>query len=225
MGEWMYKPTFLDLGTSWRRVVSFILRPLYHMWKSPRHPLDKRLGWPQTTWKRENTLPSQESNSNAIPTELSRLLNNERLWRIRCSGMLRRVIRNIFTDVSEEFGASIWKVLWRWIQYVPPKRCSISSWLQSVTCQKSLALECKSLILINCFFWNLGTFWGNGCFQLTRNIAERIVDDSLSASFLYFLKPRTQTYNLFCSKFPNCQSVQDNYFLLQYFSLWWSPPP
>jgi hypothetical protein len=35
-------PRFLDLGTSWRRVVSFTDRPLY-----PRYPLDWRLGGPQ----------------------------------------------------------------------------------------------------------------------------------------------------------------------------------
>jgi hypothetical protein len=35
---------FLDLGTSWRWVVSFTPRPLYPREKSPRYPLDRRLG-------------------------------------------------------------------------------------------------------------------------------------------------------------------------------------
>jgi hypothetical protein len=43
MGEWMYKPTFLDLGTRWRWLVSFTLRPLYTRGNSPRCPLDRRL--------------------------------------------------------------------------------------------------------------------------------------------------------------------------------------
>jgi hypothetical protein len=34
---------FLDLGTSWRIVVSFTPRPLYSRGKSPRYPLDRRL--------------------------------------------------------------------------------------------------------------------------------------------------------------------------------------
>jgi hypothetical protein len=44
MWEWMYRSTFLDLGTSWRWVVNFTLRPLY-----PRggYPLDRKLGGPR----------------------------------------------------------------------------------------------------------------------------------------------------------------------------------
>jgi hypothetical protein len=42
-------PRFLDLGTSWRWVVvSFTLRPLYSRRKSPRYPLDRWLGGPQS---------------------------------------------------------------------------------------------------------------------------------------------------------------------------------
>jgi hypothetical protein len=40
-------PHFLDLGTSWRRMVSFTPRPLYPRVKSPRYPLHRRLGGPQ----------------------------------------------------------------------------------------------------------------------------------------------------------------------------------
>jgi hypothetical protein len=40
-------PRFLDLGTSWRWVVSFKLRPLYTRGKRPRYPLDTMLGGPQ----------------------------------------------------------------------------------------------------------------------------------------------------------------------------------
>jgi hypothetical protein len=41
-------PHFLDLGTSWRWVVNFTRRPLYPRGKSPRYPLDRRLGGPQS---------------------------------------------------------------------------------------------------------------------------------------------------------------------------------
>jgi hypothetical protein len=35
MGEWMYRSTFFDLGTSWKRVVRFTPLPLYPRGKSP----------------------------------------------------------------------------------------------------------------------------------------------------------------------------------------------
>jgi hypothetical protein len=41
------EPHFIDLGTSWRWVVSFTSRPLYPLEKGPWYPLDKRLGGPQ----------------------------------------------------------------------------------------------------------------------------------------------------------------------------------
>jgi hypothetical protein len=41
-------PRILDLGTRWRRVVSFTPRPLYPQGKSPWYPLDRRLGGPQS---------------------------------------------------------------------------------------------------------------------------------------------------------------------------------
>jgi hypothetical protein len=42
-GSGCINPHFLDLGTNWRRVVSFTPRPLY-----PRYPLHRRLGGPQS---------------------------------------------------------------------------------------------------------------------------------------------------------------------------------
>jgi hypothetical protein len=41
-------PRILDIGTRWRLVVSFTLRPLYPQGKSSRCPLDRRLGEPQS---------------------------------------------------------------------------------------------------------------------------------------------------------------------------------
>jgi hypothetical protein len=41
-------PCFLDLGISWRWVVSFMPGPLYSQGESPQYPLDRRLGGPQS---------------------------------------------------------------------------------------------------------------------------------------------------------------------------------
>jgi hypothetical protein len=48
IGKWKYNSTILDLSTSWRWVVSFTPRPLYPRGNSPRYPLDRRLGKPQS---------------------------------------------------------------------------------------------------------------------------------------------------------------------------------
>jgi hypothetical protein len=45
--SYIYSSTILDLGTRWRRMVSFTSRPLYSRGNSPRYPLDRRLGGPQ----------------------------------------------------------------------------------------------------------------------------------------------------------------------------------
>jgi hypothetical protein len=78
-------PHFLDLGTSWRWVVSFTPLPLYSQGKSPRYPLDRRLSEPQSRSGRfgeEKILdptgtrtPNPQSSSPqpvAIPTTLPR---------------------------------------------------------------------------------------------------------------------------------------------------------
>jgi hypothetical protein len=41
-------PRCLDIGTSWRWVVSFTARPLCPRGKSPQYPLDRRFGEPQS---------------------------------------------------------------------------------------------------------------------------------------------------------------------------------
>jgi hypothetical protein len=43
MGDWRYSFIILNLGTRWRWVVSFTLRPLYSQGNSPRYPLYERL--------------------------------------------------------------------------------------------------------------------------------------------------------------------------------------
>jgi hypothetical protein len=54
-------PRILELGTRWRRVVSFKPRQLYPQRKSTWYPLDRRLGEPQSRSGRggeeKNSLP------------------------------------------------------------------------------------------------------------------------------------------------------------------------
>jgi hypothetical protein len=86
MGSGCIHPRFLDLGTSWRWVVSFTPRSLYLQRKCPRYPLDRRLGGPQSRSGRHGEVkilaptgtqtPTPLSSSplpDAIPTTLSRL--------------------------------------------------------------------------------------------------------------------------------------------------------
>jgi hypothetical protein len=53
-------------------VVSFTPRPLYHRRKSPRYPLDRRLGGPQNRSglrEKEKTCPHRDSNSDLSAVE------------------------------------------------------------------------------------------------------------------------------------------------------------
>jgi hypothetical protein len=66
-------PHFLTWAlTSWRWVVSFTSRPLYHRRKSPRYPLDRMLGGPQSRSGRrgENFWPYRDSNSDPLVVQL-----------------------------------------------------------------------------------------------------------------------------------------------------------
>jgi hypothetical protein len=47
-GGGRYSSIILDFGNGWRLVVSFIPLPLYRRGMSPRYPLDRRLGGPQS---------------------------------------------------------------------------------------------------------------------------------------------------------------------------------
>jgi hypothetical protein len=64
-GSGCIDPHFLDLGTSWRWVVSFTPRPLSHPGKEPPPvPIGKEAGWaPEpvwATWRQFLTLPGLE---------------------------------------------------------------------------------------------------------------------------------------------------------------------
>jgi hypothetical protein len=56
-------PRILDLGTRWRWVVGFMPQLLYPQGKSPWHPLDRRLGGPQS-WSGHG---GEEKNSQPVP--------------------------------------------------------------------------------------------------------------------------------------------------------------
>jgi hypothetical protein len=87
-GSGYLEPHFLDLGTSWRWVVSFTPLPLYPQGNSPQYPLDRRLGRPRSRSGQHGEekildptriqTPIHRSFSLlpvAIPAMLSRLLN------------------------------------------------------------------------------------------------------------------------------------------------------
>jgi hypothetical protein len=64
-------PYFLDLGTSWRRVVSFTPQPLYPRGKSLRYQLDRRLGGPQSRFGRHGEEKILECTEAQTPTPLA----------------------------------------------------------------------------------------------------------------------------------------------------------
>jgi hypothetical protein len=61
MGEWRYSVIILDLGTRWRRVVSFTPLPLHPRGRSSRYQLDRRLGGSERCGEKKNlALPGIE---------------------------------------------------------------------------------------------------------------------------------------------------------------------
>jgi hypothetical protein len=66
-------PRFLDVGTSWRWVVSFIPRPLYPRGKSPSppYPFDRRLGRPHHRYGRQGEERILASTGTQTPTARS----------------------------------------------------------------------------------------------------------------------------------------------------------
>jgi hypothetical protein len=92
-GSGCIDPHILDVGTSWRWVVSFIPRQIYPWRNSPRYPLDRRQGGPH---KRSGRRGEQKISSlsratpalKSIPTIwkifvfLSDFINGPELWHI-----------------------------------------------------------------------------------------------------------------------------------------------
>jgi hypothetical protein len=83
---------FLDLGSSWRWVVSFTPQPLYSPGKEPRYPLDMRLGGPQS-WSDDVekrtffTLPGLELRPLCHPA------CSQSLYRLRCPGSISQGLK------------------------------------------------------------------------------------------------------------------------------------
>jgi hypothetical protein len=82
-GIWRYTSTILDLGTSWRWVVSFTPRPLYTRgkctqypwigaWVGPRAGLDaveqRKISWPRPSSPYPVTIPTELSRRNETET-------------------------------------------------------------------------------------------------------------------------------------------------------------
>jgi hypothetical protein len=66
-GSGSIAPHIPDLGTRWKWVVSFTTRPLYPQGKSPRYPLDRRLGGPQSRSGRGGEKKNSQSPSGIEP--------------------------------------------------------------------------------------------------------------------------------------------------------------
>jgi hypothetical protein len=70
-GNGCIDPSFLDHGTSWRRVVSFTPRTLYPRGRSHRCPLDRRLDGPQSRYGRYGEVKILVPAGTWTPTPLS----------------------------------------------------------------------------------------------------------------------------------------------------------
>jgi hypothetical protein len=68
LGSGCIDPHFLDLGISWRWVVSFMPLPLYPWVKSPRYSLDRRLVGPQRWSGRHGEVKILASTGTRTPT-------------------------------------------------------------------------------------------------------------------------------------------------------------
>jgi hypothetical protein len=78
--------TIIDIGPTWRWMLSFTPPPLHCRGNSPRYPLDRTLGgshsWSGQCGEEKNLFPLPGIEPVAIPTELSRLLFRMRSLRM-----------------------------------------------------------------------------------------------------------------------------------------------
>jgi hypothetical protein len=70
-GSGCIDPRFHDLGITWRWVISFTPLLLYPLEKSPRYPLDMRLGGPQSRSARRGEEKTPDLTGTRIPTPRS----------------------------------------------------------------------------------------------------------------------------------------------------------
>jgi hypothetical protein len=79
-------PRILGLGTRWRRVVSFTLRPLYPQRKSPRYPLGRRLGGSQSRSGRGGEEKNSQPPPGIEPQDPGRPARSSALYRLSYHG-------------------------------------------------------------------------------------------------------------------------------------------
>jgi hypothetical protein len=101
-------PHFLDLGTSWRWVVSFTLRSLCARRKGPWYPLDRRLGGPQS---RSGRCGEEKILYPVIPIELSWLTISHVLYQfIECFNHV--ILHSIYVLLSDICTSVLWLLYW-----------------------------------------------------------------------------------------------------------------
>jgi hypothetical protein len=142
-GEWRYSTTILDVGTSWRWMVSFTSLPLCPWGMNPQYALDRRLGGPQnwsgTLMKKMNTSVDVY---NALPLVLLQFLSGLDClywYEARFSHMIHSACCLLLTSFL--LGLLFWP--WKWsnmfpwnvpfcllnTQYYNPEKCSLYIWL------------------------------------------------------------------------------------------------
>jgi hypothetical protein len=87
-GMEVYLHAFFDLGTRWRWVFSFTPPPLYSQGKSPRYPLDKRLGGLQS---RSGHCDEQKNSSPRRESKPDRPARSQSLYRLSYHGSWYRL--------------------------------------------------------------------------------------------------------------------------------------
>jgi hypothetical protein len=104
-------PRILDLGSSWKWVVSFAPRPLYLQGKSPRYPLDRRLGGPRSHSGRGG----EEKNSKPPP-------GNRTLEHLGVEKMLNVIIWIRLFRFGSTFVLTVWNNKGCWTDSKPMKQ-------------------------------------------------------------------------------------------------------
>jgi hypothetical protein len=131
MLEWMYRSIFLDLGTSWRWVVSFVLRPLYPWGKNPWYSLARRLGGPQSRSGRHGKVKILAHTRTRTPTPWSSA-RSQSLYRLSYPGPCNHISTYDYCLLSE----------WMSAPCISPGHLSYSTLTRLGQCQV-LALSAK----------------------------------------------------------------------------------
>jgi hypothetical protein len=130
----------LDLSTSWRWMVNFTPLPFYSRRKGLRHPLDRRLGGPQSGSRRYGGVtildPTKTRNPTprssrlvpvALPTELSLLYF---LFVVNIGNFFPFIWRSKRVLIDEKFGRTVREPVASYLWWYP---CTIRYWLRNST--------------------------------------------------------------------------------------------